>query len=47
MKISSIRPALSGRYTAQLKNGEEIIISRKYVSDLKDILKGRELKPMS
>ena len=47
MKISSIRPALSGRYTAQLKNGEEIIISRKYVPDLKDILKGRELKPMS
>ena len=40
MKIKSIRPALSGRYSALLKNNEEIIISRKYVSDLKATLKG-------
>ena len=40
MKIKSIRPALSGRYSALLKNDEEIIISRKYVSDLKATLKG-------
>ena len=40
MKISSIRPALNGRFSAVLKNGEEIIISRKYVPALKQILKG-------
>ncbi len=39
MKIKSIKPALSGRYTALLKNGEEIVISRKYVADLKTALK--------
>ena len=40
MKISSVRPALNGRFSAVLKNGEEIIISRKYVPALKQILKG-------
>ncbi|MBQ9252904.1 MAG: LytTR family transcriptional regulator DNA-binding domain-containing protein [Clostridia bacterium] len=40
MKITSIRPALNGRFTAILKNGEEVIISRKYVPGLKQILKG-------
>lgn len=40
MKISSVRPALNGRFSAVLKNGEEIIISRKYVPELKRILKG-------
>ena len=40
MKVKSIKPALSGRYTALLKNGEEVVISRKYVSDLKSTLKG-------
>ena len=39
VKIKSIKPALSGRYTALLKNGEEIVISRKYVADLKTALK--------
>ena len=43
MKIKSIKPALSGRYTALLKNGEEIIISRKYVPDLKATLKDGEV----
>ena len=40
MKIKSIKPALSGRYSALLKNGEEVVISRKYVADLKNALKG-------
>ena len=38
MKVRAVRPALSGRYSALLKNGEEIIISRKYVMDLKNAL---------
>ena len=42
MKITSVRPALNGRFLAVLKNGEEIIISRKYVPSLKNILKGGE-----
>ena len=44
MKIKSIKPALSGRYTALLKNSEEVVISRKYVSNLKDALKGGGMK---
>ena len=40
MKINSIKPGLSGRYVASLKNGEEVIISRNYVPDLKEALKG-------
>ena len=40
MKVNAIRPALNGRYLALLHSGEEIIISRKYVSDLKKALKG-------
>lgn len=40
MKISSIKPGLSGRYVALLKNREEVIISRKYVPGFKQILKG-------
>ena len=39
MKVKSIKPALSGRYTALLKNNEEVVISRKYVADLKKALK--------
>ena len=42
MKISSVRPALNGRFSAVLKNGEEVIISRKYVPSLKSVLKGGE-----
>jgi DNA-binding LytR/AlgR family response regulator len=42
MKIKAIKPALGGRYSALLKNGEEIIISRKYVPELKQTLKGGE-----
>ncbi len=40
MKIKSIRPALNGRFMAILQSGEEIIISRKYVPALKEMLKG-------
>lgn len=40
MKIRSIKPALNGRFMAVLQSGEEIIISRKYVSELKNALKG-------
>lgn len=40
MKVKSIKPALNGRYSAILQGGEEIIISRKYVSDLKRALRG-------
>lgn len=34
-KVCSLSPALSGRFEAVLKNGEKVIISRKYVSCLK------------
>lgn len=40
MKIKSIKPALNGRYSAILQSGEEVIISRKYVAQLKSALKG-------
>lgn len=40
MKISSIKPALNGRFVAILYSGEETIISRKYVPKLKKALKG-------
>ena len=35
MKLESISPALNGRFTAHMKNGEKIIISRQYVPALK------------
>jgi Response regulator of the LytR/AlgR family len=34
-KIKSISPAYSGRFEAQLFNGEKVVISRQYVPDLK------------
>ena len=40
MKVKAIKPAMNGRYSAILQNGEEIIISRKYVRELKKALKG-------
>lgn len=39
LKIECVKPALNGRFTANLYNGEQIIISRQYVSELKKILK--------
>lgn len=35
MKIESVSPALNGRFTAYMKNGERVIISRQYVPSLK------------
>lgn len=40
IKVKAIKPALNGRFIAVLQSGEEIIISRKYVPDLKKALKG-------
>lgn len=37
-KIKSMAPAFSGRLEALLKNGEKVIISRQYVSGLKERL---------
>ena len=37
-KISSLAPAFGGRFEANLKNGEKIIISRQYVNGLKEAL---------
>ena len=39
MKISAIKPAMNGRFFCQLENGEKVIVSRKYVPDLKEKLK--------
>lgn len=39
-KIHTITPALNARYTANMKNGEQLIISRQYVKQLKEILLG-------
>lgn len=38
-RIEHIRPSLSGRFTATLRNGEKVDISRQYVSDMKKQLK--------
>ena len=40
MKIVSIAPALNGRFLCRLTNGESVIISRKYVPEIKEKLKG-------
>ena len=40
MKIKSIKSSVNGRFIAILQSGEEIIISRKYVPELKMALKG-------
>ncbi len=40
MKVEAIRPALNGRFSAVLRSGEQVIITRKYVPDLKEALKG-------
>ncbi len=42
MKIDSVYPIFNGRFSAKLFNGEEIIISRRYVSALKKLLGGGE-----
>ena len=37
-KISYVHPSFSGRFEAVLDNGEKVIISRQYVSTLKQLL---------
>lgn len=37
-KISCVQPYLGGRFEAKLSNGERVVISRRYVTDLKKIL---------
>ena len=39
MKVESIRPALNGRFTSRLQNGEDVIVTRKYVANLKQTLR--------
>ena len=40
MKIEQIRPAMNGRFMCRLGNGEDVIVSRKYVPGMKAKLKG-------
>lgn len=40
MQLDSISPALNGRFTAHMKNGERIIVSRQYVPALKRAVMG-------
>ena len=42
MKVSSIKPALNSRFMAELISGEQVVITRKYVADLKKALKGEK-----
>ena len=37
-KIDYVQPSISGRFEAVLSNGETVIVSRKYVNDLKQKL---------
>lgn len=37
-KIQCVSPALYGRFTATLDNGEKVIVSRQYVSSLKRVM---------
>ena len=43
MKISAIKPALNSRFTAILFSGEQVVITRKYVPELKKALRGDAL----
>lgn len=42
MKVDHVRPILNGRFAATMFNGEEVIISRQYVPELKKKLLGEE-----
>ena len=44
MKVESIKPALNGRFSCLLQNGESVIISRKYVRDFKEFISGRGVR---
>ncbi len=43
MKIDNVRPVLNGRFSATMFNGEEVIISRQYVPELKKRLLGERI----
>lgn len=43
MKIESIKSSLNSRFIALLQSGEQIIVSRKYVPELKKALRGGNL----
>ena len=43
MKVDSVHPVLNGRFSATLFNGEEVIISRQYVPELKKRLLGESI----
>lgn len=43
MKVDHVRPVLNGRFSATMFNGEEVIISRQYVPELKKRLLGEEV----
>ena len=43
MKIKYIKPYLNGRFSCVLTNSEQVIISRKYVPDVREKLKGVSL----
>ena len=37
-RIDYVRPSLSGRFEAVLSNGVKVVVSRKYVAELKRML---------
>ncbi len=41
MKVDSIKPALNGRFLCKLTNGEDVIISRKYVAEFREFISRR------
>ena len=41
MKADSIKPAFNGRFLCKLTNGEDVIISRKYVSEFREFISRR------
>jgi DNA-binding LytR/AlgR family response regulator len=41
MKVDSIKPAFNGRFLCKLNNGEDVIISRKYVSEFREFISRR------
>lgn len=42
MRLGSISPALNGRFTAHMKNGEKLIVSRKYAPVIMKKVMGEE-----
>lgn len=40
LKVDHVRPILNGRFMARMSNGEDVIISRQYVPELKKRLLG-------